>query len=528
MQQTFFLIPHQLGPLPVFGGGWALIVWAAACLAMLAWLVRKQGFNGDTASYLPVMLLVAAALVYVAPMMEIDFRGKPIGLPIRGYGVMMLIGVVSAVSLAAYRARRMGLQPEVIFSMAFVMFLAGIVGARLFFIIEYRDQYLREPLQIFNVTQGGLVVYGSVLGGLPAGVIFLLRRGFSFRKILAVGDIIAPSMLIGLAFGRIGCLMNGCCFGGVCEQDWAPQMQFPRRAAYAQQDSPPYAHQHALGQLHGFRLAADKQGRAIVGEIYDNAGEQLRESLKVGEVIREIQLAPGRAVRFAGSVPMMVGSRIKVEKGDGDVVEIPVQRAQTEEGGQVGFKLAPARAGWVVSELTLGGPADMTGEVAVGDVVRQVTLPPLAQIAEGLEPPLTAADVAEVLLSWTGPRFTLVTHSGRKVEVALDELPDESRPVHPTQIYSSINAFLLCFFLWVLYPFRRHDGDVFAVMLLVYPIARFLLELIRSDEPAQFGTALTISQLVSVAIFTTGAAMLLYLSRQPPGSVLPENQPTSA
>jgi phosphatidylglycerol:prolipoprotein diacylglycerol transferase len=80
----------------------------------------------------------------------------------------------------------------------------------------------------------------------------------------------------------------------------------------------------------------------------------------------------------------------------------------------------------------------------------------------------------------------------------------------------------------VFYPFRRHDGDVFAVMLLVYPIARFLLELIRSDEPAQFGTALTISQLVSVAIFLSGAAMLLYLSRQPQGSVLPENEPTSA
>ncbi|MEQ8785442.1 MAG: prolipoprotein diacylglyceryl transferase [Pirellulaceae bacterium] len=528
MQQTFFLIPHQLGPLPMFGFGWALIVWIAACALLLAYLAWKQGFNGDTLSYLPVMLVFAAALVYVAPMMEIADDGRTLGLPIRGYGVMMLIGVVSAVGLAAYRAQRMGIQSELIFSMAFVMFLAGIVGARLFFIIEYRDQYLREPMQIFNVTQGGLVVYGSVLGGLPAGVIFLMRRGYSFRKVLAVGDIIAPSMLIGLAFGRIGCLMNGCCFGGVCEQDWAPQMTFPRRAAYALQDSPPYAHQRELGQLHGLRLASDAEGRAIVAHVYDDASEEVRASLTTGVVIEAIQLTPRDAVRLADRVPLMIGSRIQVEKADGEVVEVPVLESPSEEGGQVGFALRPIRRGWIVSNLTLGGPADMTGKLTSGDEVRGVTLPPLARIADGFQPPLKAADVAEVLLHSAGPSFTVVTDYGSRVNVALDKLPDYSRPVHPTQIYSAINGFLLCFFLWVLYPFRRHDGDVFAVMLVVYPIARFLLELIRNDEPAQFGTALTIAQLVSVAIFLTGAAMLIYLARQPQGSVLPESEATSA
>lgn len=537
MQQTFFVIPHQIGPLPVFGFGWALLLWTIGSLVLLAYLVRRQGLSGDTLSYLPIMLLVAAALVYVAPMMEIDrprdtlaagAPDEPLGLPIRGYGVMMLIGVVSAVGLAAYRAQRMGIEAEVIYSLAFVMFLAGIAGARLFFIIEYREQYLRDPLQIFNVTQGGLVVYGSVLGGLPAGVIYLMRRGFSFREVLAVGDIIAPSMLIGLAFGRIGCLMNGCCFGGVCEEDWAPQIRFPRRAAYAVQDSPPYLHQRQLGQLYGMRLSADEDGQAVVAEIYDDAPAPLRETLHRGDVIRAIQLPLDDAVRIANHVPLLIGSRLQVEKANGETVNVPLRKPATEDGDQAGFALGRRGGAWRIVDLTVGGPAELTGKLALGDAIRKATLPPLADIAARYDPPLPPFTVAEGLLTWAGPELTVVTAEGRRAAVSIGKLPDVSLPVHPTQIYSSINAFLLCFFLWMLYPMRRHDGDVFAVMLVVYPIARFLLELIRNDEPVQFGTALTIGQFVSLAIFTAGVAMLIFLARQPQGSVLPKRPSESA
>ena len=68
----------------------------------------------------------------------------------------------------------------------------------------------------------------------------------------------------------------------------------------------------------------------------------------------------------------------------------------------------------------------------------------------------------------------------------------------PTQLYAAIDAGLLALVLWFYYPFRRRDGEVFALLITLHPISRFFLEMIRSDEPGQFGTGLTISQWLSL------------------------------
>ena len=82
--------------------------------------------------------------------------------------------------------------------------------------------------------------------------------------------------------------------------------------------------------------------------------------------------------------------------------------------------------------------------------------------------------------------------------------------MHPTQIYSSINAFVLCLFLWFYWYVRRNDGEVMGLMLILYPISRFVLELIRNDEAGQFGTELTISQWVSVLTIACGIGLFAY------------------
>ncbi len=79
---------------------------------------------------------------------------------------------------------------------------------------------LREVLKF---TEGGLVVYGSLIG---AGLAFLVYCKKHKLPMLKLADIIAPSLVIGLAFGRSGCLLNGCCYGGVCDKPWA--ITFPR------------------------------------------------------------------------------------------------------------------------------------------------------------------------------------------------------------------------------------------------------------------------------------------------------------
>ena len=104
----------------------------------------------------------------------------------------------------------------------------------------------------------------------------------------------------------------------------------------------------------------------------------------------------------------------------------------------------------------------------------------------------------------------------------MDELPARSLNTYPTQIYSSINAGLLCLVLWFYWTIRKSDGEVFGLMLIFYSIGRFLMELIRQDEAGQFGTQFTISQWVSFATIVAGITVFTYArtlgakSNQPP------------
>ncbi len=220
---------------PVFGFGLLLALWAVASVITLAVLARRQGFNADTWGYVPILLLIGAIIAWVLPAIcERSPSGVPLGLPIRGYGAMMLLAVVSGTLLAAWRAKRVGLNPDLMFTLIFWMLIPGIIGARGFYVVEYwsRDYWpayadkggsLGALLgSILNLTQGGLVVYGSFFGGLLGMLLFVRKHRL---PLLALADLIAPSMLLGLAIGRVGCLLNGCCFGGVCDHPWA--IEFP-------------------------------------------------------------------------------------------------------------------------------------------------------------------------------------------------------------------------------------------------------------------------------------------------------------
>ena len=108
------------------------------------------------------------------------------------------------------------------------------------------------------------------------------------------------------------------------------------------------------------------------------------------------------------------------------------------------------------------------------------------------------------------------------------KLPPYAHPLQPTQIFSSINALLLCGVLLAYYPFRKREGEVTALLLTLYPSTRFLLELIRSDEAGQFGTGLTISQLVSLVTLLLVAGLWVYVLRQPAGTVWPARPESAA
>ena len=123
MCQTLFTIPLEIAGIPVFGCGWLLAVWAVAAALTLGGSMYRHGWSAHTRGYLPALALSAAAIVFLLPRLT-----ESGGLPIRGYGVMLLVAVGSAVAMSAYRARRLGLDPEMILSLAFWLFVAGILG----------------------------------------------------------------------------------------------------------------------------------------------------------------------------------------------------------------------------------------------------------------------------------------------------------------------------------------------------------------------------------------------------------------
>ncbi|HVC97008.1 MAG TPA: prolipoprotein diacylglyceryl transferase family protein [Pirellulales bacterium] len=430
MLQTLVHIPHPYSGQPIFGFGWALAVWAVFTTVLLTVLVWRRGFDAEVRAYLPLLAMIGLVIWLVLPLL---CDGE--GLPIRGYGVMLLAGVTSGVGLAAYRARRMGLDPDMIVSLAFWVFIAGIFGARLFYIVEYWPDFQKDTvgesfLEMLTFTKGGLVVFGAAIGAGAALVAFTRRHRLPG---LALADLIAPSVMLGLALGRVGCFCNGCCWGGTCDLPWA--VEFPFR-------SPPHVREVEKAEiyLHGLKFESKDDARQAIVE----------------PIIKSIE--PGSAAEQAG---LRAGDRI----------------------------------------VRIYGP--------------------------GLEEPLEikSADDAEhalLAIDGAGRRIEFFTADSDAPRVmTLRGAPEHSLAIHPAQIYAAIDAALLCLFLLAYYPHRRHDGEVFALMVTIHPISRYVQEIIRTDESGVFGTGLSISQNLSLLMLLGAAGLWYHLSKRPRGSVWP-------
>ena len=267
-------------------------------------------------------------------MRQVLFEVPYLGLKIFGYGLMLFFAFIGSMHLAARRARREGLDPETIYDLALWVFVGGLVGARAFYVIEYWGERVNSVWEIFEIWKGGIVLYGSIFGGSVTFLAYRALRPFPLRPML---DVVAPSLALGIAIGRLGCFLNGCCWGDVCNLPWA--VQFPR-------DSPPWN----------------------------------------------------------------------------------------------------------------------------------------AELARGLIPPDAAHSLA----------------------------------LHPTQLYSALDGLILLALLTAYYPLRRRDGEVMGLMMICYPITRFLVEQLRNDEGV-FHAGMTVSQVISVAILAGALAYWAILLRLPRG-----------
>ncbi len=335
MRQTLFRIwlekpwawwTEQVGEPPLLGAGWVLVI--AGSLIFLYYLLQsRKEFIYDTMNW----LTWGAGLFLVSVAGPMGFLPKSI--PLFGYGAMVLIGFVTGLAYATRRAKQVGYNPEHVMDVAFWLLIFGIVGGRTAYLVQYgghifqRAKNLPEALYgIINLAEGGLVLIGALAGGTLGFAIFCWLKRLNVFEFL---DIIMPAVFIGIGFGRIGCLLNGCCFGDRCDLPWG--ITFPN--------------------------------------------------------------------------------------------------------GSVTFQILADR-GFVDPEA----PATML--------------------------------------------------------------------LHPTQIYSAINGFILALVTSVFYWYRRYPGDVFALSCILYPLTRIQLEVLRADEMGQLGTGLTISQIYSLIILVCGVILL--------------------
>lgn len=126
------------------------------------------------------------------------------------YGAMLVLAFLVSSYLAQEKAKTIGINPEAIFNLSFIALISGIIGSRLFYVILHFGQYLENPLGIIKIWEGGLSWFGGLFFGLIAATVYIRRKGLAVYRVL---DLLVPFLALGQSIGRIGCFLNGCCYG---------------------------------------------------------------------------------------------------------------------------------------------------------------------------------------------------------------------------------------------------------------------------------------------------------------------------
>ena len=143
---------------------------------------------------------------------------------IHWYGIFVATGFLAGFWTASRRGLRIGISADSVMDFAPWLIVGVVVGARTLHVISYwKEDFAGRPwTEVFMIQRGGLVFYGGFIGACLATIIYTRRKKILLWKF---ADVIAPSIALGHAFGRIGCLMTGCCFGKQCSLPWA--IHFP-------------------------------------------------------------------------------------------------------------------------------------------------------------------------------------------------------------------------------------------------------------------------------------------------------------
>lgn len=147
-------------------------------------------------------------------------------LTIYSYGMMVAIAFVIGLYVARFEARRKDIKIELVYDLAFYLIIGSLIGARLYYLVFFEpSSFIEDPGAVLKIWQGGLAIHGAILGGILTALLFSKIHKISFWKL---ADLVAPSIVLGQAIGRIGCFLNGCCFGVPTESVFG--VHFPKES----------------------------------------------------------------------------------------------------------------------------------------------------------------------------------------------------------------------------------------------------------------------------------------------------------
>ena len=155
--------------------------------------------------------------------------------PIHSFGVMMVVAFFAGLWLVRKRAAAFGFDPAKISDVALWTLIAGVLGARIVFVLQEIPYYRLHPSELLTLQFQGLTSFGGLFFGIAVLIGWAIRKRFSILKLL---DLCAPAFILGHAIGRVGCLLNGCCYGGVCPPSFplgvhipgSPELHYPAQA----------------------------------------------------------------------------------------------------------------------------------------------------------------------------------------------------------------------------------------------------------------------------------------------------------
>jgi phosphatidylglycerol:prolipoprotein diacylglycerol transferase len=136
---------------------------------------------------------------------------------VRSYGLMLAVAFLAGTWFGLREARRRGLDEDRLMTVILITLVASVLGARLLYVVEHVEDFRRQWTSMLALWEGGLTLYGGIVAGTLVGLWTSRRLGL---PMWSVADALAPSIALGTMFGRVGCWLNGCCYGRPTTLPW--------------------------------------------------------------------------------------------------------------------------------------------------------------------------------------------------------------------------------------------------------------------------------------------------------------------